>query len=105
MNPKCSRRDFFQSFKNVCAITTVGAGVLSANRVKAQSMPLASSSTSQAGALFLNPQRVLKTSTQRMTSEQLEGKAQRIQAVVEEKTLQTHGLIPMFVRKSDYQLP
>jgi hypothetical protein len=35
----------------------------------------------------------------------LERKAQRIQAVVEEKTIQTHGLIPMFVRKNDYQLP
>ena len=105
MNQKCSRRDFFQSFKDVCAITTMGAGVLSANRVKAQSMPLPSSSMSKAGALLLNPQGVLKTSTPRVTSEQLEKKAQRIQAVVEEKTIQTQGLIPMFVRKNDYQLP
>ena len=35
----------------------------------------------------------------------LERKALRLQAIVEDKTLQSHGLIPMFVRCEDYQLP
>ena len=41
----------------------------------------------------------------RMTSAQLEKKAIRLQAIIEEKTLQAHGMIPMFVRATDYQLP
>ena len=40
-----------------------------------------------------------------MTGNELEEKAKRIQAVVEEKTLQVHGLLPMFVRATDFQLP
>ena len=40
-----------------------------------------------------------------MTSQQLEVKAKRIQALVEEKTVQRHGMIPMFVRAGDYKLP
>ena len=40
-----------------------------------------------------------------MTSLELEQKALRIQAVVEEHTLQEHGMLPMFVRSTDYQLP
>ena len=39
------------------------------------------------------------------THETLEDKARRIQAVVEQKTIQVHGLIPMFVRARDYELP
>jgi hypothetical protein len=39
------------------------------------------------------------------TAEQLDGKARRLQAIIESKTLQTHGLIPMLVRAEDYQLP
>jgi hypothetical protein len=40
-----------------------------------------------------------------LTSLELEQKARRIQAVVEEHTLQEHGMLPMLVRSSDYQLP
>ena len=40
-----------------------------------------------------------------MNSAELEHKAFRIQAVVEEHTLQQHGMLPMFVRASDFQLP
>ncbi|MAG37420.1 MAG: hypothetical protein CL878_14390 [Dehalococcoidia bacterium] len=40
-----------------------------------------------------------------MTDAALAAKANRIQAVVEEQTLQAHGMLPMFVRASDYQLP
>jgi len=40
-----------------------------------------------------------------MSSQQLEEKAKRLQALVEEKIVRDHGLIPMFVRASDYQLP
>ncbi len=40
-----------------------------------------------------------------MTSQQLEDKAERLQALVEEKIVQAHGMIPMFVRASDYKLP
>ena len=40
-----------------------------------------------------------------MTADELERKALRIQAVVEEYTLQEHGMVPMFVRPTDYQLP
>lgn len=40
-----------------------------------------------------------------MTSEPLEAKAERLQSIVEENTVQAHGMIPMFVRASDYKLP
>ena len=40
-----------------------------------------------------------------MTDQELERKALRIGAIVEEHTLQKHGMVPMFVRASDYQLP
>ncbi|WP_425395803.1 hypothetical protein [Aeoliella sp.] len=40
-----------------------------------------------------------------LTDEQLAAKAARLQSLVEEKLLQHHGLVPMFVRASDYQLP
>ena len=40
-----------------------------------------------------------------MTRRELERKALRIQALLEEETLQIHGLVPMFVRASDYRLP
>ena len=40
-----------------------------------------------------------------MNALELERKALRIQAVVEEHTLQAHGMLPMFVRAGDYQLP
>ena len=40
-----------------------------------------------------------------MSPEALEKKALRIQAIVESKALQAHGMIPMFLRKTDYQLP
>ena len=40
-----------------------------------------------------------------MTEQELEWKALRIQAILEEETLQIHGLVPMLVRASDYQLP
>ncbi len=40
-----------------------------------------------------------------MTGEELAEKATRIQAVVEEEVLQTHGMVPMLVRASDYRLP
>lgn len=37
--------------------------------------------------------------------QQLEEKAQRLQSVVEEKSLQSHGMLPMFLRSTDYRLP
>ncbi|MSO22261.1 MAG: hypothetical protein EXQ58_03185 [Acidobacteria bacterium] len=40
-----------------------------------------------------------------MSREALEKKALRIQAIVESKALQAHGMIPMFLRKTDYRLP
>ena len=40
-----------------------------------------------------------------MTSQQLEAKAKRLQALIGEKIVQAHGMIPMFVRASDYELP
>ena len=40
-----------------------------------------------------------------MTDGDLEKKAARLQALIEQKTLQPHGLIPMFVRAEDYALP
>jgi len=40
-----------------------------------------------------------------MTDQELERKALRIGAIVEKHTLQEHGMVPMFVRASDYQLP
>ena len=40
-----------------------------------------------------------------MTSRALEEKAKRLQRLIEEETLQAHGLIPMFVRAGDYRLP
>ncbi len=40
-----------------------------------------------------------------MTDAELEEKAIRIQAVVEEKVLQRHGMVPMLVRASDFRLP
>jgi len=40
-----------------------------------------------------------------MTDQELERKALRIQTILEEHTLQEHGMLPMFVRASDYQLP
>ena len=40
-----------------------------------------------------------------MTADELERKALRIQAMVEEHTLQEHGMVPMFVRATDYQFP
>jgi hypothetical protein len=36
---------------------------------------------------------------------QLAEKAKQLQAIVEDKMLQAHGMVPMFVRSSDYQLP
>ena len=36
-----------------------------------------------------------------MTADELERKALRIQTVVEEHTLQEHGMVPMFVRDRD----
>jgi hypothetical protein len=39
------------------------------------------------------------------TDAQLKAKAERLQAIVEQKLLQQHGMIPMLVRASDYQLP
>src|SRR5690606_35600704 len=38
-------------------------------------------------------------------SAELAEKAERFQAIIEDKILQPHGLIPMLVRASDYQLP
>lgn len=38
-------------------------------------------------------------------AKELERKAFRFQAIVEEKTLQKEGMIPMFVRADDYELP
>lgn len=40
-----------------------------------------------------------------MTDQQLAAKAKRLQELVETKVLQQHGMVPMFVRASDYQLP
>ncbi|MSO22260.1 MAG: hypothetical protein EXQ58_03180 [Acidobacteria bacterium] len=40
-----------------------------------------------------------------MSSQQLEKKARRLQALVETKIVREHGMIPMFVRAKDYQLP
>ena len=40
-----------------------------------------------------------------MTDAELEEKAIRIQAVVEEDVLQARGLVPMLVRASDYRMP
>ena len=40
-----------------------------------------------------------------MTDAELEAKANRIQAVVEDNVLQAHGMIPMLVRADDFQLP
>ena len=40
-----------------------------------------------------------------MTAEELERKALRIQAVVEEHTLQEHGMVPMFVRPTTTNCP
>ena len=40
-----------------------------------------------------------------MTSQELVAKAKRLEALVEEKMLQPHGMIPMFVRAGDYKLP
>ena len=36
-----------------------------------------------------------------MTADELERKALRVQAVVEEHTLQEHGMVPMLVRPTD----
>ena len=41
----------------------------------------------------------------KLTNRQLAEKAQRLQALVEQKLVQAHGMIPMFVRAGDYQLP
>jgi hypothetical protein len=41
----------------------------------------------------------------KLTDSQLARKAQRLQTTVEKKIVQQHGLIPMFVRADDYQLP
>jgi len=41
----------------------------------------------------------------RTSDAELATKAQRLEALVEEKMLQQHGMIPMFVRASDFQLP
>ena len=40
-----------------------------------------------------------------LSNAQLAEKAQRLQALVEDKMLQHHGMVPMLVRASDYQLP
>ena len=40
-----------------------------------------------------------------MTDAELEAKANRIQAVVEDHLVQEHGMLPMLVRVGDYQLP
>jgi hypothetical protein len=40
-----------------------------------------------------------------LSNEQLAEKARRLQSLVEDKLLQQHGMIPMLVRASDYQLP
>jgi len=40
-----------------------------------------------------------------MSSVQLEQKALRIQNLLETRMLQAHGMVPMFVRASDYKLP
>ena len=40
-----------------------------------------------------------------MTAAQLEQKALRLQAIIEEHTLQAHGMVPTLVRRDDYQLP
>lgn len=40
-----------------------------------------------------------------MSSQQLEDKAKRLQVLIEEKMVQAHGMIPMFIRASDYKLP
>jgi hypothetical protein len=40
-----------------------------------------------------------------MTSRQLEEKARRLENLLETKIVRQHGLIPMFVRADDYQLP
>ncbi|WP_442483547.1 hypothetical protein [Aeoliella sp. SH292] len=42
---------------------------------------------------------------EKLDDQQLGEKAERLQAVVEEKVLQQHGMVPMLVRASDYQLP
>lgn len=41
----------------------------------------------------------------KLTSAQLAEKARRLQAVLEDHIVQAHGLVPMFVRANDYQLP
>lgn len=41
----------------------------------------------------------------KLTDAQLALKARRLQTIVEERMLQDHGMIPMFVRADDYQLP
>jgi hypothetical protein len=41
----------------------------------------------------------------KLTNEQLAEKARRLQGLVEDKLLQHHGMVPMLVRASDYQLP
>ena len=40
-----------------------------------------------------------------MTNAQFAEKARRLQKLVEERMVQAHGMIPMFVRASDYKLP
>ena len=40
-----------------------------------------------------------------MTDRELAAKAIRIQAVVEDKVVQDHGMVPMLVRANNYQLP
>ena len=45
------------------------------------------------------------TNRKRMDRSELNQKALRLQALVETRIVQEHGLIPMFVRASDYKLP
>ena len=40
-----------------------------------------------------------------MNAGELAAKAERLQALIEGKTLQAHGMVPMLVRAGDYQLP
>jgi hypothetical protein len=48
---------------------------------------------------------LLRAAVPSLTNAQLEAKALRLQSLVENRLQQEHGLIPMLVRATDYQLP
>ena len=93
-----ARRRFIQSLAPAAVAASL-PGALRASALAAASRE-GQDPSSGGGALERSPGKGFA-----MTPQQLEWKALRIQALLEEETLQVHGLVPMFVRASDYQLP